>query len=165
MDRSRACHERPWSSVPIMTDSCDVRRMAQPAKGDHPMFGSSCLGRRLGLSIALVVAMASGARASGTMGLPIAQVSLTELQATQQARQQMEGNAAGAAAGARPQMNPDNAVPAPAGGNDATPDAGATGGGGGILKYLPAYFLIVLFTGLGIAAVGRPVRRLPPDGT
>jgi hypothetical protein len=148
-----------------MTDSCDVRRMAQPAKGDHPMFGSSCLGRRLGLSIALVVAMASGARASGTMGLPIAQVSLTELQATQQARQQMEANAAGAAADARPQMNPDNAVPAPAGGNDATPDAGATGGGGGILKYLPAYFLIVLFTGLGIAAVGRPVRRLPPDGT
>jgi|688.fasta_scaffold99387_3 predicted carbohydrate-binding protein with CBM5 and CBM33 domain len=129
------------------------------------MFGSSCLGRRLGLSIALVVAMASGARASGTMGLPIAQVSLTELQATQQARQQMEANAAGAAADARPQMNPDNAVPAPAGGNDATPDAGATGGGGGILKYLPAYFLIVLFTGLGIAAVGRPVRRLPPDGT
>ena len=118
------------------------------------MFGSSCLGRRLGLSIALVVAMASGARASGTMGLPIAQVSLTELQATQQARQQMEANAAGAAADARPQMNPDNAVPAPAGGNDATPDAGATGGGGGILKYLPAYFLIVLFTGLGIAAVG-----------
>jgi hypothetical protein len=148
-----------------MSDSCDVRRMAQPAKGDHPMFGSSCLGRRLGLSIALVVAMASGARASGTMGLPIAQVSLTELQATQQARQQMEANAAGAAADARPQMNPDNAVPAPAGGNDATPDAGATGGGGGILKYLPAYFLIVLFTGLGIAAVGRPVRRLPPDGT
>jgi hypothetical protein len=148
-----------------MTDSCDVRRMAQPAKGDHPMFGSSCLGRRLGLSIALVVAMASGARASGTMGLPIAQVSLTELQATQQARQQMEANAAGAAADARPQMNPDNAVPAPAGGNDATPDAGATGGGGGILKYLPAYFLIVLFTGLGIAAVGRPIRRLPPDGT
>lgn len=129
------------------------------------MFGSSCLGRRLGLSIALVVAMASGARASGTMGLPIAQVSLTELQATQQARQQMEAKAAGAAADARPQMNPDNAVPAPAGGNDATPDAGATGGGGGILKYLPAYFLIVLFTGLGIAAVGRPVRRLPPDGT
>ena len=129
------------------------------------MFGSSCLGRRLGLSIALVVAMASGARASGTMGLPIAQVSLTELQATQQARQQMEANAAGAAADARPQMNPDNAVPAPAGGNDATPDAGATGGGGGILKYLPAYFLIVLFTGLGIAAVGRPIRRLPPDGT
>jgi hypothetical protein len=151
--------------VKITTDSCDVRRMAQPAKGDHPMFGSSCLGRRLGLSIALVVAMASGARASGTMGLPIAQVSLTELQATQQARQQMEANAAGAAADARPQMNPDNAVPAPAGGNDATPDAGATGGGGGILKYLPAYFLIVLFTGLGIAAVGRPVRRLPPDGT
>jgi hypothetical protein len=148
-----------------MTDSCDVRRMAQPAKGDHPMFGSSCLGRRLGLSIALVVAMASGARASGTMGLPIAQVSLTELQATQQLGQQMEANAAGAAADARPQMNPDNAVPAPAGGNDATPDAGATGGGGGILKYLPAYFLIVLFTGLGIAAVGRPVRRLPPDGT
>ena len=129
------------------------------------MFGSSCLGPRLGLSIALVVAMASCARASGTMGLPIAQVSLTELQATQQARQQMEANAAGAAADARPQMNPDNAVPAPAGGNDATPDAGATGGGGGILKYLPAYFLIVLFTGLGIAAVGRPVRRLPPDGT
>jgi hypothetical protein len=148
-----------------MSDFCDVRRMAQPAKGDHPMFGSSCLGRRLGLSIALVVAMASGARASGTMGLPIAQVSLTELQATQQARQQMEAKAAGAAADARPQMNPDNAVPAPAGGNEATPDAGAAGGGGGILKYLPAYFLIVLFTGLGIAAVGRPVRRLPPDGT
>jgi hypothetical protein len=151
--------------VKITTDSCDVRRMAQPAKGDHPMFGSSCLGRRLGLSIALVVAMASGARASGTMGLPIAQVSLTELQATQQARQQMEAKAAGAAADARPQMNPDNAVPAPAGGNEATPDAGAAGGGGGILKYLPAYFLIVLFTALGIAAVGRPVRRLPPDGT
>lgn len=138
------------------------------------MFGSSCLGRRLGLSIApgvalvvaLVVAMASCARASGTMGLPIAQVSLTELQATQQARQQMEGNAAGAAAGARPQMNPDNAVPAPADGGNATPNAvGAESGGGGILKYLPAYVLIVLCTGLGIAAVGRPVRRLPPDGT
>jgi hypothetical protein len=99
------------------------------------------------------------------MGLPIAQVSLTELQATQQARQQIEANAAGAAADARPQMNPDNAVPAPADGGDTTPDAGASGGGGGILKYLPAYFLIVLFTGLGIAAVGRPVRRLPPDGT
>ena len=134
------------------------------------MFGSSCLGRRLGLSIvlgvALVVAMASCAQASGTMGLPIAQVSLTELQATQQLGQQIEGNAAAAAAGARPQMNPDNAVPAPADGGDATPNAvGAESGGGGILKYLPAYFLIVLFTGLGIAAVGRPVRRLPPDGT
>ena len=130
------------------------------------MLGSSCLGRRLGLSIALVMAMASCVQASGTVGLPIAQVSLTELQATQQARQQMEANAAGAAADARPQMNPDNAVPAPADGGDATPDAGAAGGGGGgILKYLPAYFLIVLFTGLGIAAVGRPVRRLPPDGT
>ena len=129
------------------------------------MSGSSCLDRRLGLSIALVMAMASCVQASGTGGLPIAQVSLTELQATQQARQQMEAKAAGAAADARPQMNPDNAVPAPADGGDATPDAGAVGGGGGILKYLPAYFLIVLFTGLGIAAVGRPVRRLPPDGT
>ena len=117
------------------------------------MFGSSCLGRRLGLSIALVMAMASCVRASGTVGLPIAQVSLTELQATQQARQQMEANAAGAAANARPQMNPDNAGPAPAEGGDATPNAVAAGGsGGGILKYLPAYFLILLFTGLGIAA-------------
>lgn len=126
---------------------------------------SYCLGRHLGLSIALVGAMAACARADGTMGLPIAQVSLTELQATQQARQQMEAKAAGAAADARPLMNPDNAAPAPAAGGDATPDAGTAGGGGGILKYLPAYFLIVLFTGLGIAAVGRPVRRLPPDGT
>lgn len=130
------------------------------------MSRSYCLGRHLGLSIALLVATASSARAGGTMGLPLAQVSLTELQAAQQARQQIEGNAAGAAANARPQMNPDNAVPAPAEGGDATPNAVAAGGsGGGILKYLPAYFLIVLFTGLGIAAVGRPVRRLPPDGT
>ena len=128
------------------------------------MSRSYCLGRRLGLSIALLMAMASCVRAGGVMGLPIAQ-GLAELQATQQARQQMEANAAGAAADARPQMNPDNAVPAPADGGDATPDAGAAGGGAGILKYLPAYFLIVLFTGLGIAAVGRPVRRLPPDGT
>ena len=124
------------------------------------MSRSYCLGRRLGLSIALLMAMASCVRAGGVMGLPIAQ-GLAELQATQQ----MEANAAGAAADARPQMNPDNAVPAPADGGDATPDAGAAGGGAGILKYLPAYFLIVLFTGLGIAAVGRPVRRLPPDGT
>jgi len=130
------------------------------------MLGSSCLGRGTGFWIALLVATASSARADGTMGLPIAQVSLTELQATQQARQQMEANAAGAAANARPQMNPDNAGPAPAEGGDATPNAVAAGGsGGGILKYLPAYFLILLFTGLGIAAVGRPVRRLPPDGT
>lgn len=130
------------------------------------MSGSSCLGRRLGLSIALVVAMASCSRAGGATVLPIAQVSLTELQATQQARQQMEANAAGAAANARPQMNPDNAVPAPAEGVGAAPDtAESGGGGGGILKYLPAYFLIALFTGLGIAAVGRPIRRLPPDGT
>lgn len=128
------------------------------------MSRSYCLGRRLGLSIALLMAMASCVRAGGVMGLPIAQ-GLAELQATQQARQQMEANAAGAAADARPQMNPDNAVPAPADGGDATPDAGAAGSGAGILKYLPAYFLIVLFTGLGIAAVGRPVRRLPPDGT
>ena len=129
------------------------------------MSRSYCLGRHLGLSIALLLAMASSARAGGVMGLPIAQ-GLAELQATQQARQQIEGNAAGAAANARPQMNPDNAVPAPAEGGDATPNAVAAGGsGGGILKYLPAYCLIVLFTGLGIAAVGRPVRRLPPDGT
>ena len=113
------------------------------------MLGSSCLGRGTGFWIALLVATASSARADGTMGLPIAQVSLTELQATQQARQQMEANAA----------------PAPAEGGDATPNAIGAPGSGGILKYLPAYFLILLFAGLGIAAVGRPVRRLPPDGT
>lgn len=125
---------------------------------------ASHTGLGLGLSIVLLLALDSSTDAGVTMGLPVAQVTLTELQATQQAKQQMEANAAGAAGNARVQMNPDDAAPAPAEGGDATPNAVA-GGGGGMLKYLPAYILVVLFTGLGVAAVGRPVRRLPPDGT
>lgn len=122
----------------------------------------------LRLSLALVLAGGAVAPLARAMPLPLAQVSLTELQATQQARQQMEANAA--APGNRPQMNPEDAAAMPAGDPAAGAGAGAgqaapAGGGGGLLKYLPAYVLLVLFTGLGIAAAGRPVRRVAPDGT
>lgn len=132
------------------------------------MLAPSHARRCLGLSIALILAGGPFAPIAGALPpLPLGQVSLTELQATQQARQQMEANAA--APGNRPQMNPQDAAAMPAGdpAAGAGVDAGqaAPAGGGGLLKYLPAYVLLVLFTGLGIAAAGRPVRRVAPDGT
>jgi hypothetical protein len=132
------------------------------------MLAPSHARRCLGLSIALILAGGPFASIAGALPpLPLGQVSLTELQATQQARQQMEANAA--APGNRPQMNPQDAaaMPADMAAGAAAPGeaAPAGGGGGGLLKYLPSYILLVLFTGLGIAAAGRPVRRVAPDGT
>jgi hypothetical protein len=125
--------------------------------------GAFCLLVALILAAGVVPSVAGGAMPP----LPLAQVTLTELQATQQARQQMEANLA--APGNRPQMNPQDAGAIPAGdpgaGGAAAPGEAAPADGGGLLKYLPAYVVLVLFTGLGIAAAGRPVRRVAPDGT
>jgi hypothetical protein len=89
---------------------------------------------------------------------------LAELQATQQARQQMEAEAAGAAAG-RVQMSDEDASVEPgdaAAGGDAT---ATEGGSGGVFKYLLTYGLLIVFAGLGTFAACRPVRRTAPDGT
>jgi hypothetical protein len=155
---------RPGGSVTV-----GVSTTVHLITGTSPMPAPSRAAGFLRLSIALMLAGGAVAPLARAMPpLPLAQVSLTELQATQQARQQMEANAA--APGNRPQMNPDDAAVMPAG--DPAAGAGAdagqaapAGGGGGLLKYLPAYVLLVLFTGLGIAAAGRPVRRVAPDGT
>lgn len=94
----------------------------------------------------------------------LAQVTISELGAAQQARQEMEAEAAGAAAG-RVQMSDEDASVEPgdaaAGGDAATTE----GGGGGVLKYLPSYGLLILLVGLGTFAACRPVRRTAPDGT
>jgi hypothetical protein len=117
-----------------------------------------------------VIPLGLAASTSAWGGLPVtlAQVSLTELQATQQARQQMEAGAADAAG--RVQMSDEDASVEPgdaAAGGEIAAGAPATegSGGGGMLKYLPTYGLLILFAGLGTFAACRPVRRTAPDGT
>ncbi len=117
-----------------------------------------------------VIPLGLAASTSAWGGLPVtlAQVSLTELQATQQARQQMEAGAADAAG--RVQMSDEDASVEPgdaAAGGEIAAGAPATegSGSGGMLKYLPTYGLLILFAGLGTFAACRPVRRTAPDGT
>ncbi len=112
-----------------------------------------------------VIPLGLAASTSAWGGLPVtlAQVSLTELQATQQARQQMEAGAADAAG--RVQMSDEDASVEPgdaAAGGDAT---ATEGGSGGVFKYLLTYGLLIVFAGLGTFAACRPVRRTAPDGT
>jgi len=117
-----------------------------------------------GFAAAFLACLASSgtARAGAValpVSLPLAQVGgLTEINAVQAAQQDLQGN------NARAVMN--QAPANPAGGQPpAAADATTANDSGDITRIAMGTILVLLCSALAVYSVGRPVRRLAPDGS